>query len=47
MSIAGGSTTTLATGQQSPRAIAVDAANLYWTNYGDGSVMQVPPAGRL
>jgi hypothetical protein len=35
----------LATGQKSPSAIAVDAAGVYWTNAGDGTVMEVPLAG--
>jgi hypothetical protein len=44
--IGGGSATTLASGQNAPTGIAVDAANAYWTNDNQsGSVMKVPIAG--
>jgi hypothetical protein len=48
--IAGGSATTLASANDvnEPRAIAVDATSVYWTNHaqnGNGSVMKVPIAG--
>ncbi len=45
--IGGGAPTTLASGQD-PRGIALDAANVYWTNLGsgtDGTVMSVPIGG--
>ena len=41
----------LASGQENPVALAVDATSVYWTNHGsgqftsDGSVMSVPIAG--
>jgi len=41
VAISGGSTTTLATGQNSPQAIALDSANVYWTTT-DGNVATVP-----
>jgi hypothetical protein len=44
--IGGGSATTLASGQNAPTGVAVDAANVYWTNNNEsGSVMKVPIAG--
>jgi hypothetical protein len=39
--IGGGATTTLATGQSNPVGVAVDAANVYWSNMGDGTVMKL------
>ena len=36
---------TIASGQCDPVRIAVDATNVYWTNYGSGTVMKVPLAG--
>jgi hypothetical protein len=48
----GGPVVTLACGQSRPGAIAVDATNVYWANYGthsgdgmDGSIMRVPIGG--
>src|ERR1700682_157325 len=43
---AGGTPTSIASGQNSPAGIAVDANNIYWTNNLDGTVMKVPIAGR-
>lgn len=44
--IAGGTSTTLATGQASPTGLAYDSGNLYWTNYvANGSVMKMPAVG--
>jgi hypothetical protein len=54
--IDGGTPTTLASGQNNPQRIAIDATNVYWTNEGspgqgsapsntDGTVMQVPIGG--
>jgi histidine ammonia-lyase len=37
----GTSITTLASGQNIPASIAVDAQSGYWTNTGDGTVMKV------
>jgi hypothetical protein len=36
---------TLATGQTTPRAVAVDATYTYFTNEGEGTVKRVPSAG--
>jgi hypothetical protein len=44
--IGGGGATTLASGQNAPTGVAVDAANVYWTNNTEsGSVMKVPIVG--
>jgi len=40
VSSTGGTPTTLASGLAGPQRLAVDSANVYWTDYGDGSVMQ-------
>jgi hypothetical protein len=52
VSLSGGSPVDLATGQPYPRAVAVDAEAVYWTNAGpgimgstNGSVMKVPLSG--
>jgi hypothetical protein len=42
---AGGTPTTIATGQNFPAGIAVDATNVYWTNNLDGTIMKAPLAG--
>lgn len=38
----GGATTTLAAGQNEPGSIALSDTNVYWTDYGSGTVMTVP-----
>jgi len=42
--LSGGSTTTLATGQNSPLAIALDGSNVYWTTT-DGNIVAVGKSG--
>jgi hypothetical protein len=39
-----GTPTILASGRE-PEGIAVDSTSVYWTNYGDGTVMKVPTGG--
>jgi hypothetical protein len=43
--LAGGTPTTLASGQDQPYGIAVDTSAVYWTNRRDGRVMKVPVGG--
>jgi hypothetical protein len=43
--IAGGTTTTLVTGENSSMGITVDATYVYWTSQGGGTVKKVPIAG--
>lgn len=43
--LAGGTVTTLASGQADPDAIAVDATSVYWIDQHDGTVMKVPLGG--
>ena len=40
-----GSVTTLAANQSTPRFLAMDSGNLYWTNFLGGELMSVPQAG--
>jgi sugar lactone lactonase YvrE len=35
----------IASGQNEPSGLALDATNVYWVNFGDGSVRSVPKAG--
>jgi hypothetical protein len=43
--IGGGTPTILASGQNNPHGIAIDAANIYWTTNYTGTVMKVPIGG--
>ena len=43
--ISGGTTITLASGQNGVARLAVDAANIYWTATNDGTVMKAPLDG--
>jgi len=48
--LSGGAPITLASGQNKPKGIVVDATNVYWTTNGDadessGTVMKMPLAG--
>ena len=44
--LGGGALSLLASGQSSPRSLAVDSTNVYWTNQGDaGSIAKVPIGG--
>jgi hypothetical protein len=42
---AGGTPTTLAADQVYPQGIAVDGTSVYWTTYGDGTVVKLPASG--
>ncbi len=41
----GGCVVTLATAQSEPVSIATDGTNVYWANFGDGSVVKAPVGG--
>ena len=47
MPLAGGSVTTLVSGQDEPSALALDATSVYWVNQGGGNsnglVMKLTP----
>lgn len=43
--IGGGTVTTIATGQASPRGIFVSGSTVYWVNYGNGEVMSAAITG--
>lgn len=43
--LAGGAVTTLVSGEQDPMGVAVDASDVYWTDFYSGSVKKMPLAG--
>jgi hypothetical protein len=43
--LSGGATSTLASGQNSPSGIAVDAVSVYWANASEGAVLKVAISG--
>jgi hypothetical protein len=43
--LGGGSPEVLASGQGRPNCIAVDDANVYWTNLGGGTITKIPIEG--
>jgi hypothetical protein len=43
--VGGGKPNTIASGQNQPYGIALDATKLYWVTYGDGKVLKSPLAG--
>ena len=42
VSVGGGNPVSVASKQRAAQGIAVDGSNVYWTNWGDGTVMKVP-----